>query len=58
MMRLMFGALLGLLAAYPALREVVSTIVVTTLSQPPVLAVLVGVLTWPRITRAVRRWAR
>jgi len=58
MMRLLFGAILGLLVACPALREVVFTAVGVALSQPPVLAVLAGVLAWPRITARVRRWTR
>lgn len=57
MIRLLFGVVLGLLVAYPALLAVVLTVVAAVVSQPPVLAVLVGVLAWPRISRTVRRWA-
>ncbi|MEU1559493.1 hypothetical protein ABZ504_03105 [Streptomyces mirabilis] len=58
MMRIMFGAVLGLLAAYPALLAVVTTVVVTLASHTPVLAFAAGVILWPRITRTVRGWAR
>jgi hypothetical protein len=53
MMRLLFGALLGLLAAFPTLLGLVATVAL----HPAVLAVLVGVLAWPRLARALRRWA-
>ncbi|MFH8797074.1 hypothetical protein [Streptomyces sp. NPDC017941] len=56
MMRFLFGALLGVLVACPGLRDVLLTAAGTGLSQPPVLAVLGGVLTWPRIVRTARRW--
>lgn len=53
MMRLIFGALLGLVAAFPPLLGLVATAVL----HPVVLAVLVGVLAWPRLARTLRRWA-
>lgn len=56
MMRVLFGALLGLLVAYPALLAVVLTVVAAVVSQPAVLAFAAGVLLWPRITRRVRGW--
>jgi hypothetical protein len=52
MMRLLFGALLGLLAAFPSLLGLAATAVL----HPVVLAVLVGVLAWPRLARTLRRW--
>ncbi|GGK65566.1 hypothetical protein [Streptomyces flaveus] len=56
MMRIIFGAVLGLLVAYPALLAVVLAVVAAAVSQPAVLAFAVGVLLWPRITRTVRGW--
>jgi O-antigen/teichoic acid export membrane protein len=58
MTRLIFGAVLGLLVAYPALLAIVLAVVATLVSQPAVLAFAVGVLLWPRIARRARRWAR
>ncbi|WP_333746152.1 hypothetical protein [Streptomyces sp. IBSBF 2950] len=58
MMRLLFGALLGLLVAYPSLLSIVLGAAVTVASQPVVLAVAAGVIAWPRITRRIRGWAR
>jgi hypothetical protein len=58
MMRLAFGALLGLLVAYPSLLSVVVAAAVAVVSQPVVLAVAAGVIAWPRITRRIRGWAR
>ncbi|MEH0445447.1 hypothetical protein QA811_17745 [Streptomyces sp. B21-102] len=54
MMRLAFGAVLGLLVAFPTLLTIVATAAV----QPSVLAAAVGVLLWPRITRRIREWTR
>ncbi|MFH8805496.1 hypothetical protein ACH4F6_39145 [Streptomyces sp. NPDC017936] len=56
MMRLTFGALLGLLVAYPALLALVLAAVTAVVAQPAFLAVGAGVLLWPRITRRIRRW--
>ncbi|WP_215456650.1 hypothetical protein [Streptomyces sp. ATCC 21386] len=56
MMRLLFGALLGLLVAYPSLLSVVVAVAVAVASQPVVLAVAAGVIAWPRITRRIRGW--
>lgn len=56
MMRIAFGAVLGLLVAYPTLLAAVLAVVATVVSQPAVLAFAAGVLLWPRITRRVRRW--
>lgn len=58
MMRVIFGALLGLLVAYPALLAVVLAVVAAAVSQPAVLAAAAGIWAWPRITSRVRRWAR
>jgi len=58
MMRLVFGAVLGLLVAYPGLLAVVLAVVAAVVSQPAVLAVAAGILWWPRITRRIRGWAR
>jgi hypothetical protein len=57
MMRIIFGALLGLLVAYPTLLAVVLAVVAALVSQPPVLAFTAGVVLWPRITRRIRGWA-
>ncbi|MFD4527834.1 hypothetical protein ACFWP7_28670 [Streptomyces sp. NPDC058470] len=60
MMRILFGAILGLLVAYPALLAFVLAVVAVVaaiVSQPVVLAFAAGVLLWPRIARTVRRWA-
>ncbi|MFF5009652.1 hypothetical protein ACFY3G_43345 [Streptomyces phaeochromogenes] len=57
MMRVLFGAVLGLLVAYPALLAVVLAVTVTVTTQPVVLAVAAGIWAWPRIARTVRRWA-
>ncbi len=56
MMRIIFGAALALLVAYPALLAVVLAVVAAVVSQPAVLAFAAGVLLWPRITRTVRGW--
>ncbi|MFE9764637.1 hypothetical protein ACFYPC_08920 [Streptomyces sp. NPDC005808] len=56
MMRLAFGAVLGLLIAYPALLAIVLAVVTAALSQPAVIAVAAGIWLWPRITRTARRW--
>lgn len=56
MMRIIFGAVLALLVAYPALLSVVLAVVAAVVSQPAVLAFAAGVLLWPRIARTVRGW--
>ncbi len=56
MMRILFGALVGLLVAYPALLAVVLAFVAAAVAQPAVLAFAAGVLLWPHITRTVRGW--
>ena len=58
MMRIIFGALLGLLVAYPTLLSVVLTVAAAAVSQPVVLAVVAGIIAWPRITRRTKGWAR
>lgn len=58
MMRLVFGALLGLLVAYPTLLSVVLAVAAALVSQPVVLAVVAGIIAWPRITRRIKGWAR
>jgi len=57
MLRLIFGALIGLLVAYPALLAVVLAVVATVISQPAIIAAAIAIWAWPRITRTVRRWA-
>jgi ABC-type dipeptide/oligopeptide/nickel transport system permease subunit len=57
MMRLVFGAVLGLLAAYPSLLTIVLAVVAAVISQPAVIAAAVGIWAWPRIARTVRGWA-
>jgi hypothetical protein len=57
MKRVLFGAVLGLLVAYPTLLAVVLAVIAAVVSQPAVLAFAAGVLLWPRLTRTVRRWA-
>lgn len=56
MIRILFGALLGLLVAYPALLAVVLAAVAAAVSNPAVLAFAAGLWLWPRITRTVRGW--
>jgi hypothetical protein len=58
MMRLAFGALLGLLVAHLSLLSTLLAVAVAVFSQPVVLAVAAGVIAWPRITRRIRGWAR
>jgi ABC-type dipeptide/oligopeptide/nickel transport system permease subunit len=57
MMRILFGALLGFLVAYPTLAALLGAVVATIAVQPPVLAAALGIWAWPRITRTVRGWA-
>ncbi|WP_329474027.1 hypothetical protein OIE75_20345 [Streptomyces sp. NBC_01723] len=60
MMRIIFGALLGLLVAFPALGAILlaiaGTAAVAAASYPPLLAAALGVWAWPRISRTVRGW--
>lgn len=56
MMRILFGAILGLLVAYPALAAVVLAVVAAVVSEPAVIAFAAGVALWPHITRTVRGW--
>lgn len=56
MMRIIFGAVLGLLVAYPALLALVLAVVAALVSQPAVLAFAAGVLAWPYLARWVRGW--
>ena len=56
MMRVLFGAVLGLLVAYPVLLALVLGAVAVLVAQPVVLAFAVGVLLWPRLTRRMRGW--
>lgn len=56
-MRLVFGAVLGLLVAYPALLAVVLAVVAAVVAEPAVLAFAAGIWAWPRIARAMRGWA-
>lgn len=57
MLRLIFGALIGLLVACPALLALVLAVVATVVSQPAVIAAVIGIWAWPRLARTVRRWA-
>jgi len=57
MMRLIFGAVLGLLVAYPALLAVVLAVTVTVISQPAIIAAAIAIWAWPRIARTLRGWA-
>ena len=56
MMRILFGAVLGLLVAYPALLALVLAAVAALVAQPAVLAFAAGILLWPHITRRIRGW--
>ncbi|MEH0423143.1 hypothetical protein [Streptomyces sp. B21-083] len=58
MTRVLFGAVLGLLVAYPPLLALVLAAAVATVSQPAVLAFAAGVLLWPHLARRIRGWAR
>ncbi|WP_371646472.1 hypothetical protein [Streptomyces mirabilis] len=58
MMRIVFGAVLGLLVTYPALLAIVLSVACVVLMQPVVLAFAAGVILWPRLARTVRGWAR
>jgi hypothetical protein len=58
MMRILFGAILGLLVTYPALLAIVLAVVAAAASQPAVLAFAAGVLLWPPLARTMRGWAR
>lgn len=57
MLRLIFGAVIGLLVAYPALLAVVLAVVAAVVSQPAVIAAAVAIWAWPRLARTARRWA-
>jgi ABC-type dipeptide/oligopeptide/nickel transport system permease subunit len=56
MMRLIFGALLGLLVTYPSLLAVVLAVAAALVTEPAVLAFAAGVIAWPRISRRIRGW--
>ncbi|WP_411078492.1 hypothetical protein [Streptomyces sp. cmx-10-25] len=60
MMRIIFGALIGVCVACPALAAVllavVGTAAVAAASYPPLLVAAAGMWAWPRITRTVRGW--
>jgi len=56
MMRILFGAILGLLVTYPTLLAVLLSIASVVLMQPVVLAFTAGVILWPRLARRARRW--
>ncbi|MFI5684674.1 hypothetical protein [Streptomyces sp. NPDC051636] len=53
---IVFGAIVGLLVAYPVLLAIVLSVTVALVSQPAVLALAASVLLWPRVARRVRRW--
>lgn len=56
MMRVLFGAVLGLLVAYPALLAGVLGAIAVLVAQPAVLAFAAGVLAWPHLVRRIRGW--
>lgn len=56
MMRLIFGALIGLLVAYPPLLAAVLAVIAAAISQPAVIAAAAAIWAWPRIARTARRW--
>lgn len=56
MMRIAFGAVLGILFAFPPLFDIVLYGATAAASQPPVLAFAAGVILWPRIARRIRKW--
>lgn len=58
MMRILFGAILGLLVAFPPLFDIAAAGATAAASYPPALAFAAGFVLWPRITRRVRRWAK
>lgn len=58
MMRIMFGAILGLLVAWPPLFHIALSGATAAASYPPALAFGAGVVLWPRVARTLRRWAR
>lgn len=57
MLRLIFGALIGLLVAYPALLALLLAAVATVISQPAIIAAAIAIWAWPRIAPTVRGWA-
>ncbi|MCX4576545.1 hypothetical protein OHB41_25900 [Streptomyces sp. NBC_01571] len=58
MMRILFGALLALVVAWPPLFQLALFGATAAVSCPPVLAFAAGVLFWPRVARKIKRWAR
>ncbi|WP_197287507.1 hypothetical protein [Streptomyces apocyni] len=56
MMRIIFGAILALLVAFPTLLAIVLAVVAALVSQPAVVAFALGVLLWPRLARRVQGW--
>jgi hypothetical protein len=56
MMRILFGAILGLLVTYPALLAILLSIASVVLMQPVVLAFAAGAILWPHLARRARRW--
>jgi hypothetical protein len=56
MMRIAFGAILGLLVVYPALLAILLSIASVILAQPAALAFAAGVILWPHLARRARRW--
>ncbi|MFE8944515.1 hypothetical protein [Streptomyces sp. NPDC007856] len=53
---ILFGALLGVLVAFPATATLVGTTVLAVVSQPLVIAFAAGALARPVIGRRVRGW--
>lgn len=56
--RILFGAVLGILVACPPLLAAVLAVTAAALSQPAVLAFTAGILLWPRINRRIQGWSR
>lgn len=60
MLRIIFGIVLGLLVACPALAAVllaiVGSVAVAAATYPPLLVAAAGIWAWPRIASRVRGW--
>jgi hypothetical protein len=56
MMRILFGAVLALIVAVPPLADLALAIALAVASYPPAIAFTVGIFTWPRIVRRLRKW--
>ncbi|MFS8200497.1 hypothetical protein ACLVWQ_17645 (plasmid) [Streptomyces sp. CWNU-52B] len=56
MMRLAFGAVLGLLVAYPALLAIVCGIIAAVITEPVMLTAAAGYALYPAFARLVKGW--